>query len=185
MGWNMNVGGRVYGPFSLESLKSFAAEGRLAATSLVCPEGTSEWRAASEEPELSGLFGAAPKQTASDDGLRAPAPKAKAAAAAPVVGPDVADGKQAHFAIVIDTKSRTSPHFEDVVSSMGNAFRLLPNLWILATMQTVNTVRNRLLQELGKDDALFVVDASRGKAAWFNFGPETDARIRRVWQKAS
>jgi hypothetical protein len=30
-----------------------------------------------------------------------------------------------------------------------------------------------------------VVDASRGKAAWFNFGPEADVRIRRVWQKAS
>ena len=30
-----------------------------------------------------------------------------------------------------------------------------------------------------------IIDASRGKAAWFNFGPEADVRIRRVWQKAS
>jgi hypothetical protein len=30
---------------------------------------------------------------------------------------------------------------------------------------------------------LFIVDATHDKAAWFNFGPEADARIRRIWQK--
>jgi hypothetical protein len=28
---------------------------------------------------------------------------------------------------------------------------------------------------------LFIVDSTHNKAAWFNFGPEADARIRRVW----
>ena len=59
----------------------------------------------------------------------------------------------------------------------------MPNLWIVTTDQTVSAVRNRLVQELGKLDTLFVVDATHGKAAWFNFGPEVDVRIRRVWQK--
>ena len=74
---------------------------------------------------------------------------------------------------------------EDVISSFGPYYRLLPNIWIISTTQSVNAVRNRLVQELGKADSLFVVDASRGKAAWFNFGPEADVRIRRVWQRAS
>lgn len=39
----------------------------------------------------------------------------------------------------------------------------------------------RCLQKLGKIDTLFVVDATRNKATWFNFGPEAEARIRRVW----
>jgi hypothetical protein len=30
---------------------------------------------------------------------------------------------------------------------------------------------------------LFVVDATNNKAAWFNFGPEAEARIRRIWSK--
>ena len=34
-------------------------------------------------------------------------------------------------------------------------------------------------------NSLFVVDATRGEAAWFNFGPKADVYIRRVWQKAS
>ena len=60
-----------------------------------------------------------------------------------------------------------------------------PTSGCLSTDLTVNAVRNRLVQELGKLDSLFVIDATRGKAAWFNFGPEGDARIRRVWQKTS
>ena len=48
--------------------------------------------------------------------------------------------------------------------------------------QTVNTVRNTLTPQLGKLDMLFVVNASNNKAAWFNFGPEADARIRKLWQ---
>jgi len=31
---------------------------------------------------------------------------------------------------------------------------------------------------------LFIVDATHNKAAWFNYGPENDARIRRIWQEA-
>jgi len=29
---------------------------------------------------------------------------------------------------------------------------------------------------------LFVIDATNDKAAWFNFGPEVDARIRKIWR---
>ena len=47
----------------------------------------------------------------------------------------------------------------------------------------MNAIRNVLVQQLGKLDVLFVVDATRDKAAWFNFGPEADARIRRNWAR--
>jgi hypothetical protein len=95
------------------------------------------------------------------------------------------DGNRAHFAVVIDRKSQSRGNLEEAIASLGPWYQLLPNVWIISTEQTVNGVRNRLLQELGKTDSLFVIDASRGKAAWFNFGPEADVRIRRVWQKAS
>lgn len=86
---------------------------------------------------------------------------------------------------MVDRKSRSTGNLEDAIASLGPAYALMPNIWILATDQSVNAVRNRLVQELGKLDSLFVIDASRGKAAWFNFGPEVDVRIRRVWKKAS
>jgi hypothetical protein len=39
------------------------------------------------------------------------------------------------------------------------------------------------VQKLGKIDTLFIVDAAHDKAAWFNFGPENDARVRRMWTR--
>ena len=181
--WTINVGGRLYGPYSAERLRSFASEGRLAPTSLIAHEGASEWREAREEPEFCDLFTQGPKETTRIiapvvEPNPAPAPMATSSA-------DVPEGKLAQFAIVIDIKSHSSGGFEQAITSLGSAHRLVHNVWILSTQQTVNAVRNRLVSELGKSDSLFVVDASRGKAAWFNFGPDADVRIRRVWQKAS
>ena len=40
------------------------------------------------------------------------------------------------------------------------------------------------MQKLGKLDTIFIVDAAHDKAAWFNFGPEADTRIRKMWTQA-
>jgi len=184
-GWNINAGGRIYGPFALERMRGFASEGRLAPQSLVAREGKSDWREAREEPELSDLFFQPSREPAVPDAApapsRDPAPTQKTLAPAP----EKTDGARAHFTIVIDQKSRPDGNLDDTIASLGPAYRLLQNVWIVSTDQTVNAVRNCLLKVLGKSDLLFVVDASHGKAAWFNFGPEADVRIRRVWQKAS
>src|SRR6266566_6407110 len=181
--WTINVGGRLYGPYSSERLRSFASEGRLAPTSLIAHEGASAWREAREEPEFCDLFAQGPTETP-----RVPAPVVEPKPAPASMATSIADvpeGKLAQFAIVIDVKSHSSGGLEQAIMSLGSAHRLVHNVWILSTQQTVNAVRNRLVSELGKSDSLFVVDASRGKAAWFNFGPDADVRIRRVWQKAS
>ena len=185
--WTINVSGRVYGPYTSERMRAFAQEGRLGPTSLVAREGSADWHEARDEPEFSEFFMAAKPQP--------PQPAPAAPAAKPsltATGTYAAVGEQTHdsggrsqFAIVVDLKSRSPQNLEQAIASLGQSYRLLPNVWIVSTEQTVNAVRNRLVQELGKLDSLFVVDATRGKAAWFNFGPEADVRIRRVWQKAS
>ncbi|MCX7281155.1 MAG: hypothetical protein NTX21_06315 [Alphaproteobacteria bacterium] len=48
---------------------------------------------------------------------------------------------------------------------------------------SINTIRNTLVQKLGKIHTLFIVDAAHEKAAWFNFGPETDTSIRKMWTR--
>jgi len=183
MAWTINVDGRVYGPYSAERLRSFASEGRLAPTSLIAQDGASEWREAREEPEFCDLFMQVAKETPRIS-VPVVVPNPSPVPIAPV-NADVPEGKPALFAIVIDIKSHSSGGFERAITSLGSAHRLVHNVWILSTTQTVNAVRNRLVPELGKSDSLFVVDASRGKAAWFNFGPDADVRIRRIWQKAS
>jgi hypothetical protein len=174
--WTINSGGRVYGPFSADRMRSFVPEGRLAASSLVARENSSDWHEAGGEPELADLF-SVPANSIQDT------PPEKAATA--TVAMSSSESPRSQFAIMADLKSHAGTKLENAIAALGPAYRLLPNMWIVSTDQTVSAVRNRLVQELGKSDCLFVVDASRGKAAWFNFGPEADVRIRRVWQKAS
>lgn len=185
--WTINVSGRLYGPFTSERMRSLASENRLAPHSLVAREGSTDWHEARDEPEFSDLFAArhptVQLQTAAP--AHTQTQTQPASVAAPVVPAEIADGSRAHFAVFIDQKSRSAGNLEEAIASVGPYYRLLHNVWIISTDQTVNAVRNRLVQELGKADSLFVIDASRGKAAWFNFGPEADVRIRRVWQKAS
>jgi GYF domain 2 len=173
--WSINVSGRLYGPFTSERMRSFASEGRLAPTSLVTREGTSDWHEARDEPEFIDLFTALPKEPVATFGKSQAKPASSTGAEA--------EGSKSHFAVVIDQKSSSTGNLDQAIGSFGPAYRLMQNIWILSTDQTVNAVRNRLVQELGKNDSLFVIDASRGKAAWFNFGPEADVRIRRVWQR--
>ena len=174
--WFVNVQGRAYGPYSAEQMQGFAAEGRLAAHSLVTRAGETEFRAASDEPELATLFQAA-----------APAAAQPARAAEPsAFGRNDTDGNstdRSHFVIIADMKSRSLQGLEEEIYNLGPAFPLLPQVWLLTTEQPVNVVRNLLVQKLGKLDVLFVVDASHNKAAWFNFGPEADTRVRRMWSR--
>jgi hypothetical protein len=164
--WTMNIAGRVYGPYTAERMRAFIAEGRVAPHSLITREGALDWHEARHEPEFTGLF---------------PQTTVPAANGAPVH--EAAEPVRAQFAIIVDLKSRSSGNLDKAILALGPAYRLMPTVWILSTDQSVSAVRNRLVQELGKLDTLFVIDATRGKAAWFNYGPEADVRIRRVWQK--
>jgi GYF domain 2 len=182
--WFVNVQGRAYGPYSEAQMEGFVAEGRLAAHSLVTRAGETEFRSAGDEPVFATLF-QQQQQLAVAEAVVPAEP-----AAAPIssfgrhdVEPD-AVAERAHFIIVADMKSRSVQGLEEEIYNLGPAYAILPQVWILSTEQTVNTVRNLLIQKLGKLDVLFVVDAAHNKAAWFNFGPEADSRIRRIWAKA-
>jgi hypothetical protein len=82
-----------------------------------------------------------------------------------------------------DLKSGSLDTLEAEISNLGPSYAVLPQAWIVSSEQSVNAIRNALVQKLGKRDVLFIVDATHNKAAWFNFGPEIDARIRRIWNR--
>jgi hypothetical protein len=178
--WFVNVQGRAYGPYSAEQMEGFVGEGRLAAHSLITRAGETEFRAAGDEPEFTALF----QQSKAEAEAIQPAEPAPAAS----FGRHDAEestGERSHFIIVADMKSRSVQGLEEEIYNLGPAYAVLPQVWVVATEQTVNTVRNLLVQKLGKLDVLLVVDATNNKAAWFNFGPEADSRIRRIWVKPS
>lgn len=175
--WTIKANDRSYGPYTLEQLRGFASEGRLAAHSLVARGSSGEYKPASEDSDLAVLFRPAPSQrpvffTAEGDiGQQG-------------FGKQDGNGAQpSHFIIIAEMKSRSINGLEEEIYKCGQATALMPQAWLLSSDMTLNALRNQLIQKLGRLDFLFVVDATRNKAAWFNFGPEADSRIRRVWQR--
>jgi len=174
--WTISVAGQIYGPYSTKEMRAFAAEGRLARQSLVAPAGQTEFRRAAEQAELAPIF--QPSVATGDGALAQPLqrePKEFGRA-------EVGGGEHSHMLIVADLKSGSITKLEEEIATFGQSVAILPQAWLLTSAASVNTVRNRLVQRLGKLDVLFVADASNNKAAWFNFGPEADARIRKLWR---
>ncbi|HET7083249.1 MAG TPA: DUF4339 domain-containing protein [Rhizomicrobium sp.] len=174
--WTISVGGRVYGPYSLEQMQAFQAEKRLAGHSLIARAGQEQFQPAAEDPELAPLFAAADSQATS-----APEPAPRFGQRQEVE----TDGIPGHFVIVADMKSRSITGLEDAIFSLGPAHRFGAQAWVLSSEASINIVRMALVQKLGKLDTLFIVDATHDKAAWFNFGPEADTRIRKMWSRPS
>jgi hypothetical protein len=179
--WTIKANDRSYGPYTLDQMRIFAGEGRLAPHSLVAQDDETNFHPASGDGELAALFRPAvppaqPPQrpvffTAEGDIGRTFARQESAAV-------------QARFLIVADMKSRSISGLEEEIYRCGQAIALMPQAWLLTSEMTINALRNSLMQKLGRIDVLFIVDATRNKAAWFNYGPEADSRIRRVWQEA-
>ena len=89
-----------------------------------------------------------------------------------------------NFIIVMDVKSRYTGPLEEAIMSLGPAYKLAPNVWCVNTDATAAGLLNDLSIHIGKTDSMFIVDATRDRTAWHNLGPETDAKIRRVWRRA-
>jgi hypothetical protein len=171
--WTISVAGRVYGPYSLEQMQGFHAENRLADHSLVARAGEEQFHPAIEDEELATLFQSAEQPQA------APQPHRFGVRA----GEDHGAGTPCHFVIIADMKSGSIMGLEEEIFSLGQAHRFQSQAWVLSSEASINTIRNALVQKLGKLDTLFIVDAAHDKAAWFNFGPESDTRIRKMWSR--
>lgn len=179
--WRINVSGQVYGPYTGHQIKAFAIEGRIAPHSIVQAGEQGPWITAIDDPVLGQLF--VQKQLPAAQAMAQPRTRAAAADGAQPAA--AAEFATANFVIVADIRSRASGPFEAAISKMGDHYRLNPLVWLIHTDRTAGAIRNELVQHLGQNDTLFIIDATRGKTAWFNLGPEPDAKIRRVWKRAA
>lgn len=192
--WTISVGGRVYGPYSLEQMRGFHGEGRLADHSLIARSGEEQFHPAQEDPELAPLFAPA----AGPDLNKAPEKTGDNPTAGPETPAGEIEGREphrfgrgatdiaggpSHYVIITDMKSRAITGLEEEIFNMGPAHRFMSQAWVLTSEASLNTIRNRLVQKMGKIDTLFIVDAAHDRAAWFNFGPENDSRMRRSWSR--
>ena len=187
--WIVSVGGRTYGPFTAAQMEGFASEGRLVPHSLIARDG-GPFGPAAQDPELAPFFATQPAPEAAPQPapvVRTEEPQSLAPQGIASFGrteSETASEEPSHYVIVADMKSRSISGLEEEILSLGPAYAITPQTWVLSTELSITVVRNLLVQKLGKLDTLFIADATHDKAAWFNFGPEADARVRRIWQKA-
>lgn len=170
--WRINVSGQVYGPYTGHQIKAFAQEGRLAPHSIVQSGEQGPWITAIDDPVLGQLF--------TQEAKPLPAAKPIGTGSQPAPGPAV---ETANFVVIADLKARGSGQFEIMLNKLGDNYRLNSSTWIVHTDRTAAGLRNELVPHLGNTDTLVIVDATRSKTAWFNLGPEADAKIRKVWKR--
>ena len=188
--WIVSVGGRTYGPFTAAQMEGFAQEGRLVPHSLIARDGGA-FGPAAQDPDLAPFFAAQPVPEAAAPTV--PAAKSERASSGPEPGvpsfgrteAETASEEPSHYVIVADMKSRSISGLEEEILSLGPAYAITPMTWVLSTELSITVVRNLLVQQLGKLDLLFVIDATHDKIAWFNYSPEQEVRVRRVWSKVS
>ena len=175
--WTINAGSRVYGPYNAEQMQIFRDQGRLANHSLVARTGEDNFRPAAEDQSLAPLFAT----------LAAPFPEPAAVKPeqSAKFGREIenTESEVNRYVIVADMKSGSIAAVEGEINKLGPACRLTTQTWLLNSEISLNTLRSALTQKLGKLDNLLIVDVTHDKAAWFNFGPETETRLRGMWMR--
>jgi len=153
--WWVQVRGKAFGPYPLDQMARFVAEGRVRPTTPVadCREGP--WNQARRVLALRGLR-------------------------APAAGGD-AQTEVANVFVHAEIVSYSWNAFMAALHTMGAVCEMAPGLWLLRTRFSAGVIRNTLSQTLEGRDRFVVIDATRDRLAWFNFGPEIDSRIGKIW----
>src|SRR5690242_3047126 len=112
--WTISVGGRVYGPYTLQQMQAFRAENRLAHHSLVARANEPQFRAAREDPALAPLFGGHELAEAESVPAGEPQPRRFGARSETETEP----GGPSHFVIVADMKSASITGLDEEISKL-------------------------------------------------------------------
>jgi len=177
--WRINVGGRIYGPYTGHQIRTFAQEGRVAPHSIVQAGEAGPWITAIDDPILGQLFVA-------DEPRKVQAQAATAGAGAPAVATSTTEAQgvaESNFVIITDLRGTGTGQLQSAIAKMGQSYRLTSSSWVLRCARTAASIRNELPVHLGRPDSVFVVDTSHNKTAWFNLGPDADVHIRKVWSR--
>lgn len=180
--WVLKYGEETYGPYTYVAMEKYISEGRVVADSQIAPEGSNAWKAARDVSVFAGYFDA--KRSGKMSSTPATIEDSR-----PVYGTGKGQidrrkkAETSNFIVTTDIRSRHGAAVEQAIMSLGPALKIAPNIWIVNAKTTAPGILNHLSQLIANGDALFVVDATADRTAWINYGPETDAKIRRVWRR--
>ena len=154
--WWVKVRDAAYGPYPRAQLMKFIEEGRVRPNTNIALAKEGPWKEARAFSEL-------------------------------YVQPRSAEGEAAmttelaNLFVYAEIHSGAWTPFMAALETLGKITEIAPGFWIVRTHRSVGVMRNTLSQTLERGDKFVVIDATHDRLAWFNLGPEVDARIKEVW----
>jgi hypothetical protein len=161
--WWVKTNEKVYGPYTRAQMTRFIAEGRVAATTLISVKPDGDWNEARHCRTFSAALHEERTTFHTNNAERRP------------------EAEQANVLVWTDLISGANRRVESELRKLGPVAEVAAGVYMLRTRKTAGMVRNTVSQMMEKGDKVLVVDSSRDRLAWFNLGPETDVRIRDVW----
>ncbi|WP_370235787.1 MULTISPECIES: hypothetical protein [Henriciella] len=155
--WRVLVHGSVYGPYTRGQMQAFIRERRIVEeTKVACGDGGA-FVLAREHEDLATAFA----------GLRATTSEA--------------ESEPSNYLIIARLASTGEMQMMSVLNRLGKFAEVMPGVWALRSTVRQARVRERIQAALGVADQVMIANATSGRLAWLNLGPEADIHIRNVW----
>lgn len=176
--WYVQVSGQSYGPYSVDQMRGFIAEGRVIATSLISQDMEQGFAMAAAFPAFSPML--APKATPRP--LTLDTPVAQAAQQPVSQQPISAAPKSVTvYLVMAEIRSDAAMGFLQALQAYGTAQRIGDTVWLLRSDVPLEPLHSALSASLTRQDRLFILDSFNNKTAWSHIGADMDARIREMW----
>lgn len=155
--WRVLVHGSVYGPYTRGQMQAFIRERRIVEeTKVACGDGGA-FVLAREHEDLATAFA----------GLQATTSEA--------------ESEPSNYLIIARLASTGEMQMMSVLNRLGKFAEVMPGVWALRSTVRQARVRERIQAALGVADQVMIANATSGRLAWLNLGPEADVHIRNVW----
>ena len=155
--WRVLVHGMTYGPYTLGQMQAFVRERRVGPESRVSSAASDDFQPAHEHDALRDLF-----ETGGNEASQA-------------------DREPANYLIIARLNGTGEMQVIGALNRLGKFAEVMPGVWALRTRARQARVRERLQATIGPGDQVMISNATTGRLAWLNLGPEADVHIRRVW----
>lgn len=157
--WRVLVSDTVYGPYTLGQMVGFIAEKRVGpGTQVAEGDGGAFLPAQQHHPLVRHL----------KEALR------------PSSQPETAD-EASNYLIIAKLSGTGETQLVSAMNRLGKFAEIMPGVWALRSSVKHARLREQLNQTITSADQVMIANASTGRLAWLNLGPEADVHIRRVW----
>ncbi len=155
--WRVLVKGSVYGPYTLGQMQTFISDRRIGPGTQIA-EGDG------------GAFLPAARHKVLADSLRTQHEKTR---------PE--DAEIFNYLIIARLSGTGDMQLISAINRLGSFAEVMPGVYALRSRMRQNKLRERIQQTVASSDQIMIANATTGRLAWLNLGPEADIHIRRVW----